>query len=55
MTVAQLLDELSKLPQDAVVIMENGPGLSRVSELELIASQGLGAPAEVLLRPHMDE
>jgi hypothetical protein len=55
MTVAQLLDELSKLPKDAVVLMENGPGLSSVSTLELIDSQGLGAPAEVLLHPNMEE
>lgn len=55
MTVAQLLAELSKLPQDAVVLMENGPGLSRVSALELIESQGIGAPAEVLLHPDMEE
>ncbi len=55
MTVSQLLDELAKLPKDAVVVMENGPGISQVSTLELIESQGLGAPAEVLLHPNMDE
>jgi hypothetical protein len=55
MTVAQLLEELGKMPKDAVVLMEDGVGLARVSVLEFIASQGLGAPAEVLLRPNMDE
>lgn len=55
MTVDQLLNELSKLPKDAVVLMENGPGLSQVSTLEFIESQGAGAPAEVLLHPNMEE
>lgn len=55
MTVAQLLDALVKMPKDAVVLMENGGGLSRVSALEFIEGQGRGAPAEVLLLPNMEE
>lgn len=55
MTVAQLLDELAKLPNDAVVLMDNGGGLSRVSALEFVADQGPGAPAEVILVPDMNE
>jgi hypothetical protein len=55
MTVAQLLEMLVKMPEDAVVLMENGVGFSSVSSLEFVASQGLGAPAEVLLLPNMEE
>jgi len=55
MTVAQLLDQLAKLPKDAVVLMENGPGLSSVHALEFIEAQGIGAPAEVLLIPNTEE
>ncbi|WP_196236036.1 hypothetical protein [Bradyrhizobium japonicum] len=55
MTVAQLLDRLQRLPRDAVVLMESGHGLSRVSTLGFVADQGLGAPAEVILSPSMDE
>lgn len=55
MTVAQLLEELNKLPDEAVVLMDNGGGLSRVAALEFVASQGPGAPAEVILSPSMDE
>jgi hypothetical protein len=55
MTVAQLLDELARMPEDAVVLMENGSGLSRVGALEFIAGNGPGAPAEVILQPNTDE
>ena len=55
MTVAQLLEELVKLPKEAVVLMESGGGLSRVSALDFIEGQGPGAPAEVILLPNMDE
>jgi hypothetical protein len=55
MTVAQLLEELVKLPKEAVVLMENGGGLSRVSALDFIVGHGPGAPAEVILLPNMDE
>jgi hypothetical protein len=54
-TVAQLLEELMKLPKEAVVLMESGGGLSRVSALDFIEGRGLGAPAEVILLPNMDE
>lgn len=55
MTVGQLLGELAKLPDEAVVLMDNGGGLSRVSALEFIAAQGPGAPAEVVLIPDINE
>jgi hypothetical protein len=55
MTVAQLLEQLRRLPEEAVVLMDNGGGLSRVAALEFVADQGLGAPAEVILSPSMDE
>jgi len=54
MTAAQLREELNRLPDDAVVLMDNGSGLSRVAALEFVASQGPGAP-EVILSPSMDE
>jgi hypothetical protein len=55
MTVAQLIDALAKLPQDAVVLMENGGGLSLVSSFEFMPAAGQGAPAEVILQPNMSE
>lgn len=55
MTVAQLLDRLKRLPEDAVVLMDSGGGLSRVAMVEFVADQGPGAPAEVILSPSMDE
>jgi hypothetical protein len=55
MTVAQLLDELAKMPEEAVVLMENGAGLSRVSALDFIEGRGPGAPAEVILLPSTEE
>lgn len=55
MTVAGLIEQLSKLPSDAVVLMEADGGLSRVSAIEFLDSQGPGAPAEVILAPSMDE
>ncbi len=55
MTVVQLLEALRDLPEDAVVLMENGVGPSRVAGLEFVRDQGPGAPAEVILSPSMDE
>jgi hypothetical protein len=55
MTVAGLIEQLSKLPPDAVVLMESDGGLSRVNAIEFVGSQGPGAPAEVILAPSMDE
>jgi hypothetical protein len=54
MTVAQLREALARLPKDAVVLMENGGGLSRVAGLDFVEEQGTGAPAEILL-PSMEE
>jgi hypothetical protein len=55
MTIADLIKKLSDLPQDAVVLMESGGGLSRVSEIEFVEGHGPGAPPEVILAPSMDE
>jgi hypothetical protein len=55
MTVAQLLEKLEEMPREAVVLLESDGGLSRVSNLEFVASQGPGAPAEVILLPSLDE
>ncbi|MBV5269420.1 MAG: hypothetical protein JZU55_05250 [Afipia sp.] len=54
MTVAQLLEALSKMPKEAVVLIEAGGGLSRVDALDFVEDQGPGAPAEVILLPSMD-
>ena len=48
MTVAQLLEQLRTLPEDAVVLMDSGGGLSRVAALEFVGDQCPGAPAEVM-------
>jgi hypothetical protein len=55
MTVSQLLEELVKLPKEAVILIDSGAGLSAVSGLDFVESQGPGAPAEVILLPNMDE
>jgi hypothetical protein len=55
MTVAQLLEELVKLPKEAVVLMDSDGGLSAVSALDFVEGHGPGAPAEVILLPNMDE
>lgn len=55
MTVAQLREELKRLPDDAVVLMDSGGGLARVAALEFVEGQGPGLPAEVILSPSMDE
>jgi hypothetical protein len=49
MTVAQLLEKLAKMPQDAVVLMEAGGGIAAIDDLEFVADAGPGAPAEVIL------
>ena len=55
MTVAQLREALLKMPSEAVVLMKNGGGLSRVAGLDFFEEQGAGAPAEVILLPSMEE
>ena len=55
MTVASCSKSSSKMPKDAVVLMESGGGLSRVGALDFVEEQGPGAPAEVILLPSMDE
>lgn len=55
MTVAQLLEALATMPRDAVVLMENGGGLSLVSGMEFTEPHSPGQPAEILLLPNMDE
>ena len=54
-TVAQLIEELTQMPSDAVVLMESGGGLSAVAALDFVAGTGLAAPAEVILLPNMNE
>jgi hypothetical protein len=55
MTVRQLLAQLAVMPPDAMVLMQDGAGLSLVSALEFVAGTGPGAPDEVVLLPNMDE
>ena len=55
MTVAKLIEALAAMPKDAIVLMDNGAGLSRVDALDLVEAHGPGAPAEVILLPSMDE
>lgn len=55
MTVAQLIEELGRMPTDAVVLMESGGGFSSVAALDFVAGQGPAAPAEVILLPNMNE
>jgi hypothetical protein len=54
-TVAELIEQLTRMPTDAVVLMENGGGLSLVSALDFVAGEGPAAPAEVILLPNMNE
>lgn len=55
MTVMKLIEALAAMPMDAIVLMDNGAGLSRVDMLEFVETQGPGAPAEVVLLPSMEE
>jgi hypothetical protein len=55
MMVAQLIEALSRMPVEAVVLIDSGGGLSRVNALEFVEDQGPGAPAEVILLPSLDE
>jgi hypothetical protein len=55
MTVAQLIEALDRLPKEAVVLMDNGAGLSLVSNLEFVAAHDHALPPEVILVPNMDE
>jgi hypothetical protein len=55
MMVAQLVEKLQKMPKEAVVLMESGGGLSRVSALDFVEDREPGAPAEVILLPSMEE
>ena len=41
MTVAQLSEALSRLPDDAVVLMAGDGGITRVAEIDPIDAQGL--------------
>lgn len=55
MTVAQLLEELIKMPPNTVVLMDSDFGLSLVAEVDFIAGEEPGIPAEVILLPSMEE
>ena len=52
MTVAQLIQALSHLPQDASVLLESDTGYSPLGGVDLISNAG-GQPDEVLLQPDM--
>jgi hypothetical protein len=54
-TVSQLMEELSQIPTDAVVLIDSGGGLSAVAALDFVAGQGPACPAEVILLPNMNE
>jgi hypothetical protein len=54
-TVSQLIEELSQMPTDAVVLIDSGGGLSAVAALDFVAGQGPASPAEVILLPNMNE
>jgi hypothetical protein len=54
-TVAQLIEELTQMPTDAVVLIDSGGGLSAVAALDFVAGEGPAAPAEVILLPNMNE
>jgi hypothetical protein len=55
MTVSQLIEALSQMPTDAVVLIDSGGGLSAVSALDFVAGHGPASPAEVILIPNMNE
>ncbi len=55
MTVAQLIEELTKLPREAVVLVDSGDGLSLVSGFDFVSAEAPGARAEVILLPNMEE
>lgn len=55
MTVAQLIEALARMPNDAVVLMESDGGLSLVSDLNFIETTEPSIPAEVILLPNMNE
>ena len=55
MTVAELTARLQDAPRDAVVLMDNGGGLSRVAELSAFEPAIAGEPPAVLLSPSLDE
>lgn len=55
MKVAQLIEELQKLPEDAVVLMDSDGGLSLVSAVDFVAASGPAAPAEVILLSSHEE
>jgi hypothetical protein len=54
-TVAQLIEALKALPQEALVLIDSDGGLSLVAQVAFSPSSGPGAPAEVLLLPNMEE
>jgi hypothetical protein len=54
MTVAQLLEQLEKMPKDAVVLIEGDAGYARLGGIGF--QEGIaGMPDEVLLVPDMSE
>jgi hypothetical protein len=50
--VAQLIEDLARMPTDAMVLMESGGGLSAVAAFDFVAGQGPATPVEVILLPN---
>ena len=54
MTVGQLIEALSQMPVDAVVLFEGDTGYALIGGLDLLKN-GTGLPDEVILTPDMRE
>jgi|GEM_PF-924250 len=55
MTVAELIETLSSMPPEAVVLIDSDGGLSLVSTVEHADAEAPGLPSQVLLLPSFDE
>lgn len=55
MTVQQLIDKLSALPPEAVVLLETDGGLARLAAMTLEPSLTPGLPDEVILFTDAEE
>jgi hypothetical protein len=55
MTVAELIEKLQRMPDEAVVLLEADAGLARVAGLNLEKSATIGLPDEVILFTDAEE
>jgi hypothetical protein len=55
MTVVELIEELKKMPDEAVVLLEMSAGFARVAGLNLEKSAAVGLPDEVILFTDAEE